>query len=821
MREGSRNPRTWLRAVWLRPIVGLWAGVLIATWLVAQIGVTGAIDAVARREFYAERGTRAGGASVLLIAIDHDTVRDWGPPPWPWTRYQALIDPILAGGPRLIAVLEPGPRVLPDANVPAELAAAVTAGRLVLPPAEAGFRQPAVVLDKRGVVEAIDLGDPSSISGRSMTADVVRRLGFDRTGQLPVNFIGSVDTLPTLLAHQVARGDVPPETFARRIIVIGLKGDRFTNLVPTPVGPMAPAEIHAHALHALIEGAIWREPGVLVRCLLVAVIAALGLAGPRRARTARRAVVLVAIVAAVIVAGSFVAFAWFHLALDLGAPVIALALAVLAGLLLERQEAQGGVAELRDHVAHRLRHTAASRPGVSQAVIHERFAEALRTHIKLQSCLWAELPPGTWHVVLQHWHGCAEAQVLEQRRDVRRDPWRLPFGSHRPEWTNRPFMSEELDLTTLLVPVAAFGRLFGFWIVNVRDGTPVTDEQLRQIEALSDDVALALEEYRQQGRSMVERDQDHLPSALVDAVRTVRHDALMMGHLHGRSRAVLDRLPVGVLIATTWGYVEHCNLAMQRFLAAAGVDAPERLGVAVLLARVTGVEVAAVHDVLRELATSGHALRLETRITSASAPPQIYELVLTQAQLSDGAADEQGRSSLMLTATARDERPLVALDWRWSGLGAGSRNVVDVAQLVAQTLRELQEAGVWPVAPVVSVRTTSAIAVVTRGEDVAEAVRAIAQLASGDAAGPSVKPRIGIEDGGDALTVRIDHATQALLQSDVAMLLSATLEDAPAHLAPLIRARLQIEANRGRVEITSDLARGTTFAIRLPKPGVP
>lgn len=816
--NGAR-PRPLRR--WWRPVAALWAGVLLSTWLLAQVGLTGALDAVARREFYALRGGRTGGGSVLFIAIDQTTVREWGPPPWSWARYQALIRPILAGKPRLVAVLEPGPRVLPDSAVPTDLANAVRDNRLVLPPAEAGFRQPGVVLDNRGVVEAIDLGDPQALTGTSITADIMRRLGLPDTGHLAVNFIGPVDALPMLLAHQVASGDIPARTFAGRVVVVGLQGERFTNLVPTPVGPMAPAEVHAHALHAVITGETWRDLGDGVAGLLVVAFAALGIVAPRRARSARRTALFVGGVAVVIVIAAFGAFAWFHVALAPAAPVIAMLLGTSAGLLLERHEAQGGVAELRDHVASRLRQAAAARPGITATVIHERFAETLRTYLELESCFWAELPAGGWHVELRHWHRCSEEQIVEQRRDVRRDPWRLPYGSHRPEWVSgRPFMNEALDQKTLLVPLASFGRLFGFWVINVRASVHVDDKQLRLIEAVSDDVALALEEYRQQGRSAVERNHGgSLPSALVDAVRTVRHDVLMMGHLHGRTRAALDRLPVGVLIATTWGYIEHCNVAMQRFLAAAGVDAPDQLGVAVLLSRVTGVDEVAVRDVLRELAATSHALRLETRVEAAGAPAQVYELVLTRTRLSEGAADDPGPSSLVLTATGRDAQPLVALDWRWSGMGAGARNVVDVAQLVQQTLAELAEAGVWPVAPVVAMRTMSPVVVVAHTQELAEAVRAFSQLDSGPAQLQAAKPRVGIEDSGEDLMIRIDHPSAALPNSDVTALRSASASDAPSHLVALVRARVQIEANRGRVEISSDLARGTTFAIRLLKPG--
>src|SRR5258706_8536205 len=103
MRE--RRDSSLLQSAWLRPAALVLAIAVAVTWLLAQAGVTGAIDGVARRIFYAERGVRAGGARVLFVAIDEDTAREWGPPPWPWSRYQAVIGAALQGRPRLVAVL--------------------------------------------------------------------------------------------------------------------------------------------------------------------------------------------------------------------------------------------------------------------------------------------------------------------------------------------------------------------------------------------------------------------------------------------------------------------------------------------------------------------------------------------------------------------------------------------------------------------------------------------------------------------------------------------------------------------------------------------
>lgn len=810
MRERSRTPRR-VEISWLRSAIVVWAVAVGATWLVAGAGIADALSSVARRLFYAERGERSGGARVVFVAIDDTTAREWGSPPWPWSRYQALVSHIMDGNPRLVAMLEPGPKVLQVGDEPPEIRSAVAAGRLLLPSAQVGFNQPSVVLEPRGVVEAIDLGDPDATDRTSITRDVLARLGYSARGHLAVNFIGGDNALPTLLAHYVARGEIPPSTFTDRVIVIGLQGQSFTNEVPTPVGRMAPAAVHAHALHAVVTHATWREPSALLTAVIVAVFAAIGIVAPRRAKTASRAGAVMVAVAFMLIVAAYLLFAHAHVLVAVGEAIVAIGFGGVCGLLLERSDALRGVANMHNQVAERLVQAVAARPTVTPEAIQDRFAEALRTHVELASCGWAELPAGAWHLQIKRWYGdVTNDHVEERRRDVRRDPWRLPYGSHRPEWSNRVFMRESLELDTLLVPVASFGRLLGFWIINVPTHIEVSDAQLQAIQALSDDSAVALDEQRIERGAGGDR-RDHLPGALPDAVRAANHDALALARMQSRTHAALDRLPVGVLTATSWGHVESCNHAMKRFLGAAGVDNPEQLGVIAMLARVTNVTDTAVRTVVRELFTTGTALRLEARIGAEGAPPQIYELMLSRSKTDDGPA------SLVLTATERNERPLVALDWRWTG-GVGTRNIVDVAQLVRDALATLTAQGTWAAPPLIEQRATSAV-VVARGDELQHAMVAMLSSAPGPDASSA---RVLIEEQDEEVRVLIAQPMVSIPHSDLTALGSQTADSLSPrleHLRPLARARADIESNRGRVEFASSLADGTTIAIFLPKPG--
>jgi CHASE2 domain-containing sensor protein len=609
----SRRAWLWDRRV-RGALITLVSSVAMA-WLLSSIGIGDAIDRVAQRSYYALRGPRPA-AKMMFVAIDERTVAVWGPPPWSWARYQELVGPMRAGGAKLVAMVEPGPRIVDNEPIPQQIAAGVAAGWLIMPTASAGYPQPTVTLTSAGVVDAIDLGDPTQ---PSITRELIGRLGGDVDGRtLPVNFIGAPDRLPTLPAHHVARGELPLSTFHDRVIVIGLRGERFTPLLPTPVGAMSPAEVHAHAVHAVMSSATLTRLPVWVGLLTLAVVAALGVFVLHRPRGAGVLLAMTVGIASALYLAGFAAFRFASISLEVGPPMLALVTASFGGLVFERRDAMRGLDELRRNIKQRLRLGSMSRPGATEAEILDRFAEALRTHLPATSCLWAPLPPGAWYLELERWYGCASEDVLEPRRDVRRDPWRLPYGSHKPEWATRSFLQEKLGQKSLLVPIAAFGRLLGFWVVNLPSLRAVTPEQLRLLETFADDVAITISQQRLEWRAAATQATGSAASgALLDSVQAARHDAATLAHSQDLTRAALEYLPIGVLSATSWGMIQHCNAAMVKFLERARIESPERAGMAALLAELGRTSVAAAREMLVD-AGAGKSVRLTVMVDEAA-----------------------------------------------------------------------------------------------------------------------------------------------------------------------------------------------------------
>jgi len=601
----------------LRPAAVVTAIVVAAVSMLASLGVDDAIDARARRTFYALRGTRAHSESVLFVAIDGEV------------EYEPLIGTILAGAPRLVAVLDP------DAEVPASLR--TKDARLVVPD---GLAPAQVALDG-DAVEAVELGSDAP----TITGEILRRLGRPARGRLEVDFLGPPDALPTLPARLVARGEVPATTFRDRVVVIGRHGDA-TRAVPTPVGAMSPAEVHAHALAALLDGATWRRPPGWLAGLLVLLSAIGAIAGVRWLRSPLLAAAALALVAAALVGAAYLLFVRAIL-LGVGAPLAALALGGFGGLLLERRDAHRELSRLRRTLTRRL--GAGRAPDLDSP--HERFVASLRALFGVRGAIWAELPSGAWQLDFNGWWDVRAEQVIERRRDVRRDPWRTPYGSHLPSWTTRTFLDVQLGQKTLLVPLSAGGHLHGFWILHLAQETRLGIAAMQLLTAMTHQ--LAIDRERQLAPVAARA---ALGGPLVDAVHEVHDASLRLGAIHERHRAVLEHLPVGVLVASLWGNVEYGNAAMRRFLAAAALRAPEEVGLTVLLQRLTGITGIGVRHVLRQLAGGGAAARLEARVAEVGGPRR-YELVLERVRFPEPGedADEHTPASLVLTATPRDE----------------------------------------------------------------------------------------------------------------------------------------------------------------------
>src|SRR2546430_6143688 len=281
------------------------------------------------------RGARAPSAPIVIVTIDESSNAELNTQ-WPFPRamHGALLDRISAGGPLAIGVDlifdRPSSRGPKDDR--ALSAAVARAGNVVL--AAAPTVDPHTLQQQGISLKRIDENPPLPTI-RQGAADVgsvnvfydadglIRRVplrvgvgertlpGFDaalhriaaRAGlvvaplpaaaEVLINFRGGPRTFPWLPYYPVLRGEIRPEAFQGKIVLVGQASKALQDFHPTPfagLDGMTGVEIHANALDTLVSGDAIREIPRWVATLVAVVTALLGsaLVGPLPALRALR-----------------------------------------------------------------------------------------------------------------------------------------------------------------------------------------------------------------------------------------------------------------------------------------------------------------------------------------------------------------------------------------------------------------------------------------------------------------------------------------------------------------------------------------------------
>jgi hypothetical protein len=576
-------------------------GVMLAMWLLYLAGIGAAGDRFLRSFYYVLRGSDAVSERVVFVAMDEHTGEAWGPPPWSWQRYDDMLTSILAANPRVVALLEPGPRVLPSTPPQFDplLARAIAAGRVILPPAAAGLGQPRLVLEGAGGVETVSLArGPDNTP--STTEQVIRASGLPlpHGDRLWVHYLGGPHSLPTVPAHRIATGEIPANTFEGRIVIVGLRGEQFAPQVPTPVGPLSPAEVHAHAVRALSHDALWAPMPAWAQWLLCGSLAAVCLL-ILPLLNLRASVVFVFGVALALLVVDYVLFSLGILRLGAASPLLAIALAAVASWLDERNQVLHELEGMSRWSARRLALDTSTGPEPDAfGELWERFARTSRTFTQCESALLGELSDSQWHLEFKLGFGVAPDQVRELRRDVRREPYKSAYMMHRPVWSER-FMHAELEQKSLLVPLRSFNRVLGLWVINFRKNVEVSNSTLRMVELLAEQLTLTME--RQRIRKLRDVRSSVRESVLMRPIHETRSSMQFFAHEQTNLTRMFESLPIGVLVATLWGEIEYINAAMRRFLSSLHVDSAKQGSLPDLLSALTDASETEVHETVMRL----------------------------------------------------------------------------------------------------------------------------------------------------------------------------------------------------------------------------
>lgn len=652
------------RSRWLRWGL-LFACSMVLLGLCEYIGITRAVDQSLQSAYFKVRGKRPSSHSVVLVALDENTVAAWGAPPWSWQHFDSLTTRIAEGAPSLIAMLEHGPGVLPlSAPEPqSRLAQHLRDGLLVLPSSSQGAR-PGLRIDT-GSVESVDLVGRAGMP--SLLAQIMARahLRAPSGSTLAVNYLGPASSLPTVAAHRVASGEIPASTFTNRIVLIGLQGEEFIPLVPTPVGPMSPAEVQAHAITGVMDGVVWAPVPAWLRWTAMALFCALGLlVAPRLSN--RLLLIIGGSLMVAFVAADYWLFAAGITRVGISALLFSSVLTTMLAGLMERSQTGRELSDFSRWLLEQSRNDAQARNARGgEDEFLDSFLRASRAFVGYESTLFGVIPPGEHHLDLRILVDTSTEQIFERRRDIRREPYLRAYQSHRPEWSSRVFMNKDLQLKTLMVPLVELGRILGYWIINFRKDAKINRQTMRHIELLADQASIVLERRRLQlqtrpaGKAAPLRS----PSMLLAELRESRQTAASFVQAQHRVDELFEQLPVGVLVATLWGDIEQVNAKMRTILKEAGIEDPGQSSLAQLIAKLSGDEEDRVHAELRQVMESEAPLRIGASGTSKGSrdksPPTTpvlaaYEIILTR--ISGGGAKDEGANAaahFVLTASER------------------------------------------------------------------------------------------------------------------------------------------------------------------------
>ncbi len=305
---------------------------------------------------------------IVIISIDEDSFDEldlqW---PWPRALHGRLLDIISPGNPAAIGIdlifAEPSARGPEDDRA---LALAVErAGNVVLGAALTEVKtssyskedlNPPIddLLDRAAAFGYVNYRPDADAFIRS--ASLTRNFqdealpGFDfhlhRLGSqagipsapLPkepsflINFRGGPKTFPTIPYYQVLNGEVGPEAFAGKIVLIGATSPILHDVFPTPFashGEMPGIEIHANALETLFQGIPLKQAPRGLNLFLIVLAALLAVWLTNRFRPLA-AFGLIAALMAGYAASAFLSFAWGRFLFDVSAVPLTLVLGYTA-----------------------------------------------------------------------------------------------------------------------------------------------------------------------------------------------------------------------------------------------------------------------------------------------------------------------------------------------------------------------------------------------------------------------------------------------------------------------------------------------------------
>ncbi|OGW64383.1 MAG: hypothetical protein A3H49_09065 [Nitrospirae bacterium RIFCSPLOWO2_02_FULL_62_14] len=406
----------WIRQAAPAVLRGLVIGLVVT--LASFLNVLEGIERWGLNVLFEARGPEPPNTPITIVSIGEDSFDElnlaW---PFPRALHAQLLDVISKGHPAVVGFdvvfAEPSSRGPADDRMFADaigragnvvLAAAMTVVQEATyikedlnPPIKtlreraAGFGPVNFLIDDDAFVRSVRLSrryQDADLHGFDLAiARAAVKAGFagapGEPAEFLINYRGGARSFPTVPYYRVLNGEVPPETFAGQIVLVGATSPVLHDVFPTPFEPqgnMPGVEIHANALETLFQGIpIRRCPWTVTVALIIAgSLAAVVVTNRFRPLQALGAVV---ILGAGYLATAFVLFVWGRVWLDTATIPLGLGLGYGATVL------ENFIREQRE----KRRLARFFSPKVLEEIIRHRNDQALGTARKRITVLFSDI----------------------------------------------------------------------------------------------------------------------------------------------------------------------------------------------------------------------------------------------------------------------------------------------------------------------------------------------------------------------------------------------------------------------------------------------
>jgi adenylate cyclase len=280
----------WLKTCASVCLRGIVVGLVVV--LLASFGLLDGVERWGLTLLFHLRGPLPPQAPIVIVSVDEDSFDELDLP-WPWPRalHGQFLDLVSQGRPAVVGldILFPEPSSRGHEDDVALAEAVSRAGNVILAAARTVVKDPLytktdlnppiqpirngaagigvvnIDVDNDASVRTANLKSPSQDTGLpDFDLTVYRtavKVGLDARpfdgSSFYINYRGGPKTFPTIPFYKVLSGEVGPEAFTGKIVLVGSTSPALHDTYPTPFaihGEMPGVEIHANVLETIFQG---------------------------------------------------------------------------------------------------------------------------------------------------------------------------------------------------------------------------------------------------------------------------------------------------------------------------------------------------------------------------------------------------------------------------------------------------------------------------------------------------------------------------------------------------------------------------------------